>query len=52
MFRPARALASTGIVGVWKPRQYLTADFTFRVILSGDIDVPFTARKWLGLIRG
>jgi hypothetical protein len=52
MFRPAGALASTGIVGMWKRCQYLTPDFSVSVILSGDIDVPFTASKWLGLIRG
>jgi hypothetical protein len=37
---------------MWKGRQYLTADFAIGMILSGDIDVPFTAGKRLGLIRG
>jgi hypothetical protein len=32
--------------------QYLTPDFSVSVILSGDIDVPFTAGKRLNLIRG
>jgi hypothetical protein len=48
---PVRALV--GVFAMrWKRREYLTADFAIGVILSGDIDVPFTAGKRLSLIRG